>query len=42
LKASRNAQSAFEAARKLLAKGIPLETIEECTGLDESEILTLS
>ncbi|MDR1967000.1 MAG: hypothetical protein LBQ36_09840 [Synergistaceae bacterium] len=32
----------MEVARKMLAKGIPVETIEECTGLDEGDILALS
>jgi hypothetical protein len=30
-----------EVARKLLAKGVPVETIEECTGLDEGHIQAL-
>jgi hypothetical protein len=32
----------FEVARKMLAKGVPVETIEEYTGLDEGDILALS
>jgi hypothetical protein len=32
----------IEVARKLLLKGVPIETIEECTGLDEGDILALS
>jgi hypothetical protein len=32
----------IEVAQKMLAKGIPVETIEECTGLDEGDILALS
>jgi predicted transposase/invertase (TIGR01784 family) len=30
-----------EVARKLLAKGVPVETIEACTGLDEGHIQAL-
>ncbi|MDR1875377.1 MAG: hypothetical protein LBQ90_10260, partial [Synergistaceae bacterium] len=32
----------IEVARKMLAKGIPVETIEECTGFDEGYIQDLS
>jgi predicted transposase/invertase (TIGR01784 family) len=32
----------IEVARKMPAKGVPVETIEEYTGLDEGDILALS
>jgi hypothetical protein len=32
----------IEVARKMLAKGVPVETIEEYTGLDEGDILALN
>ncbi|GHV54382.1 hypothetical protein FACS1894216_14290 [Synergistales bacterium] len=35
-------EKAFEVARKMLAKGVSVETIEEYTGLDEDDILALS
>jgi hypothetical protein len=31
----------FEVARKMLDEGIPAETISRCTGIDESDLLSL-